>query len=201
MLGNSFLASSQIGEILQSMANESKVKLTVDVDCRANSNVEHFASDPNVLQKLKDGIYDIVFLCGFYNNRNAQLEIMLNAKSDSTRIIIFPAHNESYEYPYTTRALYPETGLLDWKGFINKLIDMGMDYPRMCMDDGPKHSTNLAGYAGACMIYSFLYKKAVEKGTSESMVIYEQTTFYGASQEQVEDLETIRKAAYDYLYN
>lgn len=202
ILGNSFLASSQIGEILQYMANDNKVNLKVDVDCRANANLGHFSSDPTVLQKLADGIYDIVFLCGFYNNMNAQLEKMLEAKSDSTQLVIFPAHNESFEVPYTTRTLYPETGIADWKGFINKLIDMGIDYSRMCYDDGPKHSTYLAGYAGACILYSYLYKKTPEKGTAEGMVISEQTSNYGIPQGQViDELGMIRKAAYDYLYN
>jgi len=201
ILGNSFIYSSQVFRILQDMARDNNVNLTVDAESRGYATVQTYASDPLILQKLRNGVYDVVFLCGFYSDMNSQLEILLNEKSNSTKIVIFPAHNEAPDVPYKTKTLYPETGIADWKGFINKLIDMGIDYSRMCIDDMHKHSTNLAGYAGASMIYSYLYKKAPGDGAAGEMVIGEQIS-YDVAQRQVEsDLEIIRKAAYDYLYN
>lgn len=46
---------------------------------------------------------------------------------------------------------------MDWKQEINSLIDDGINKWAFCIDDQHEHSTPLAGYVGAHMIYRAIY--------------------------------------------
>ena len=52
---------------------------------------------------------------------------------------------------------HPDLVCLNWKAEIDALIQTGIDKWEFCRDDEHKHSTALAGYVGAHMIYRALY--------------------------------------------
>lgn len=204
ILGNSFIASSQIGYILENIANTNDVNLQVYALGRGNANVATFAYDIELMNEIKRGTYDVIFLCGFYadGDRYTDLQQIISYLPETTQLVIFPAHNEHPELPYSCRAQNPEVGLADWKGFIEQQINDGLDARYLCIDDYYKHSTPLAGYAGACLIYSYLYKKAVANDRADGFVIEYQTKSYDVSREEVaKQLANIREATYNYLYN
>lgn len=202
ILGNSFIASSQIGVCLQEIAGANRVSLMVDAISRGNAEVITYASDSEMLGKIKSGEYDVIFLCGFYQDMDAELVKIMNILPASTKLVIFPAHNESEHFPYYSRSLHPELGLADWKGFISQMINDGIKTERFCVMDYYRHSNSLGGYAGACLIYSYLYKKAADGKNVDNSVVYEQVESNDYDKKQIDiDLAKIREQANDFLYN
>ena len=53
---------------------------------------------------------------------------------------------------------YDDIPVLNWKNEVNALINGGVNYNDFCVNDSHKHSTPLAGYVGAHMIYRTLFK-------------------------------------------
>ena len=72
-------------------------------------------------------------------------------------LVIFPAHNENATV--IQRAIDSDDTLyyLPWRDEINALIGAGVDFWDMCINDMHKHSTPLAGYVGAHMIYRAIF--------------------------------------------
>ena len=106
---------------------------------------------------MRAGYFAAVFMCGFYSTYDVPaFETFVNAcKASGTPLAIFPAHNESSD-ELAVKA-YPDVYFVNWKGEINALISDGVDRWDMCIDDYHKHSTPMAGYVGAHMIYRALY--------------------------------------------
>jgi hypothetical protein len=129
------------------------------------------------------------------------LKSLLAAKHPNTKLVIFPAHNESAEEPYSL-FIDGGCGIADWRGLVNRLIAEGIDKYRLCIDDQFLHSTPLAGFAGACMIYGYLYKAMPPLGEGEKARYADlMQGYYTAGQTQLyADLEQIRRAAYAFMY-
>lgn len=153
ILGNSFVNSSDIGNILRDMADD---ELNVTAISVGMARVEIFATEPqhaNLRSKIESGTYDAVFLCGFYNSQDvSHLTTMKQlCEKGGAELIIFQAHNEKTNLSESVTA---STKILDWRGEINHFInEMGVDYYDMCKNDTYDHSKPLAGYVGAHMIY------------------------------------------------
>jgi hypothetical protein len=104
---------------------------------------------------------------------------MINAcKSSDTNLAIFPAHNESSSLIGTAGMLHPTALFLDWKGEIDSFISSGIDQSHFCIADSHKHSTPLAGYVGAHMIYRAIFDK-VPTETSYSAVSQSELALLG----------------------
>ncbi len=168
ILGNSFVASSKIGSVLQKMCGTS---LSVEAESRGYARVTTYVQDESVMNRIRSGDYAAVILCGLYDSPSlANLEHMVNAcASSNTELAIFPAHNENVSMIGTARLMYPSVLFLDWKGEIETLISSGIDETHFCIADSHKHSTPLAGYVGAHMIYRAIFGK-VPAETSYSEV-------------------------------
>ena len=160
ILGNSFIASSDVGTILQSMVDANNKSLSVTAVSRGYANVSTYTGDPDMMCEIKNGFYDAVFICGLYNtDQIAELGILKSACDQSdTELIIFPAHNENRSVISNAASTYRSLMLMDWKNEIDLLIEQGgVSQSDMCVNDSHKHSTNLAGYVGAHMIYRAIF--------------------------------------------
>ncbi len=168
ILGNSFVASSKVGSILQKMCGTS---LLVEAQSRAYARVTTYVQDESVMNRIRSGDYAAVILCGLYDSESlVNLEHMVNAcASSNTKLAIFPAHNENRSMIGPASAMYSSAVLLDWKAEIDSLISRGIDQTHFCVVDSHKHSTPLAGYVGAHMIYRAIFGK-VPAETSYSEV-------------------------------
>lgn len=156
ILGNSFVASSNIGDILSTMCGS---KASVEAQSVGMATVSTFVKDGHSLQKIRSGNYSILFMCGFYaDNNSADFEKIVEACKDSnTKLAIFPAHNENRNEIDRSAAAYSHATLIDWKAEVDALIACGVDWTNLYVDDEANHSTPLAGYVGAHMIYRAVF--------------------------------------------
>ena len=154
ILGNSFIGSSDVGEILDVMCIAGGKHEVIGVSvgmATVSGNWQEYVAD------MRSGSYAAVFMCGFYGSSDVTAfgTFVDACKASGTPIVIFPAHNENTEAGAVNT--YPDAYFIDWKGEINALISAGVDCWDMCIDDYHKHSTPMAGYVGAHMIYRALY--------------------------------------------
>jgi hypothetical protein len=199
ILGNSFVYTSRIGDLVRALCT-SKGMGTVDAVSRANVSIKDYAADSHMLKQLESGKYGILFLNGLFSPDDMTgLEKVYNAcKKGGTTLVIFPAHNESANQIKNAQQKYPELVTIDWRNEIIKLIHSGIDKWQFCIDDGPEHSTPLAGYVGASMIYRALYGEmpttevsysacGVSQGTVEGLLgdYVETGIIYGASKSTI----------------
>ncbi len=154
ILGNSFVGTSQIGSFLSTMFRGTNYRVTAI--SRGYATVSKNTWEDQ-LPALKAGTYDVVFLCGFYSEADTPaLKPYIEAcEGSDTTLVLFPAHNESREQ--LAIDTYPNLPVLHWQDEIDLLIKgLGIDYWDFCYNDSHKHSTPLAGYVGAHMIYRAL---------------------------------------------
>lgn len=158
ILGNSFIGSSRIGRTLQTMCGD---KIYVEAIATGYAHVGTYTKNPTIMQKIRDGNYSVVFICGLYDQEAVNdLADMIKACDDSfTKLAVFPAHNENQEKINHALSLYHDTIFLNWKDEINNLINKGIDVSNFCIPDSHKHSTPLAGYVGAHMIYRAIFNE------------------------------------------
>lgn len=158
ILGNSFIASSRIGTILQQMCGSEAV---VEAQSRGYASVSSYNQDANLINRIKSGEFSAVFMCGFYGYDNIQcFETFVDAcNTSNTNLAIFPAHNEGSESVYFAKLTFPHVLLVDWKNEIDQLIKTGISRSEFCSNDSYGHSTPLAGYVGAHMIYRAIFGK------------------------------------------
>lgn len=131
---------------------------------------------------------------------DADFQKILSILPESTKMVIFPAHNENENAPYNSLALHPEVGLADWKGFLNQLITDGVEKYMLCYDDEYGHSKQLAGFAGACLIYSYLYKQPAKFSQDLAYILYPTETHENV-EKNLKELKFISESAYNFLYN
>ncbi|MBQ4559446.1 MAG: hypothetical protein IJA54_03855 [Tyzzerella sp.] len=172
ILGNSFINTSNVGDILQTMCGSD---LFVEAHSRGYASVATYAQDDYMLQNIRRGDYSVVFICGLYSYSDVvELEKIVDAcEYSNTKIAIFPAHNEDISLIKDAATMYPNAVLIDWKKEINILIIRGIDYYEFCIDDQHQHSTPLAGYVGAHMIYRAVFNE-IPQTTSFSQVSEQQ---------------------------
>ncbi|MGM9683990.1 MAG: hypothetical protein ACI3XQ_10385 [Eubacteriales bacterium] len=161
ILGNSFINSSQIGSILRSMIERGGKSTSVEAVSRGYATVQSYVESGDYLTRIQNREYGIVFMCGFYGSGAVDsLESIVNVcKSSGTMLVIFPAHNESSSVITSACNKWKNDAyFLDWKGEISDLIKYtDATDTDMCIQDQHKHSTALAGFVGAHMIYRAIY--------------------------------------------
>ena len=175
ILGNSFISTSQIGISLQAMLRQGGINTEVVAISRGYARVGTYVNDSVKMQEIRNGVYDMVVICGLYHEDEIEnLKVLRDIcwQSD-TPIVLFPAHNESASA--IDCALIEVDGIyyLPWRDEINKLIAAGVDYYDMCLDDSHLHSTPLAGYVGAHMIYRAIFEKSPETRHVEGLLTQE----------------------------
>ena len=189
ILGNSFIGTSKIGGILQEMCNQNGKNCTVTAYSRGYANIGTYATDSSVVDSIKAKNFGAVFLCGCYTS---DTEIVshygtLKAACDTAGIplVLFPAHNEHNSSINQVRNKYPDDLYLNWKGEINRLIsEKGISEWAFCKDDEHKHSTPLAGYVGAHMIYRAIFGEIPPKYQSS---VFDSASYYATLGDYVTD--------------
>ncbi|MBQ7384443.1 MAG: hypothetical protein IJV72_06595 [Clostridia bacterium] len=174
ILGNSFVGSgsSNIGAITQEMFNLNGKQCNVDAISRGMANISTYTGDAEMMNKIRSGYYDMVFICGLYSNGHVGALKTLKDACDAgqTRLVVFPAHNESASVISQAKQLIPDLVYLDWKGEIDALIaNKKLSRWEFCYDDYYDHSKPLAGYVGAHMIYRAIYSSVPTVGVSSSI--------------------------------
>ncbi len=177
ILGNSFVNTSQVGQILQTMCGSD---ITVEAHSRGYADVGTYAADTEMLANIQKGNYSAVFMCGLYVTSDVAdlLKLSDACEASNTKLAIFPAHNESRSMINNATTVYPHAVLIDWKGEIDSLIGTGISDSHFCINDSHKHSTPLAGYVGAHMIYRAIFNK-IPQTTSFAQVTSSQIALLG----------------------
>lgn len=159
ILGNSFIGTSDIEAILYEMLYRNGKNCHVLGLSRGYATVETYINDTALMREVRSGLYDAVFICGFYNSSEIDnLRILKNeCDASKTKLVIFPAHNENSGVISQACRKFPELTCLNWKNEIDSLIKDGVSRSQFCINDQHQHSTPLAGYVGAHMIYRALY--------------------------------------------
>lgn len=171
ILGNSFIGTSKIGDFLADMLTGSGY--SVEAVSRGHATVTTYTSDAQMMQAIRQGNYCYVFQCGFYGaseNIEALKTVKTACEASKTKLVIFPAHNEPQGNATNATLAYPDLIFLDWKTELDDLIDMGIPKDDLRMNDSYGHSTPIAGYVGAHMIYRNLFEKLPPELTSKSPV-------------------------------
>ena len=161
ILGNSFINSSDVGEILGEMISVNGKNCNVQSISRGYATVDTFVKDSYLMSRISEGDYDIVFISGFYSIEEIENLKKLKTYCDEskTKLVVFPAHNESIPAINKAAELNSEIGFIDWKGEIDNFLVNGYSRLDFCINDGHQHSTPLAGYVGAHMIYRAIYNE------------------------------------------
>jgi len=175
ILGNSFVNSSNIGNILREMFSLNQKSCSVEAVSRGYATVNTYVNDSSLMSKIRNGDYDAVFICGFYSSDEIDNAVILikTCQKSGTKLIIFPAHNENDKTPILAQKQCEGSYILHWMREINSLIKAGRDKWDFCINDAHLHSTPLAGYVGAHMIYRAIYGE-VPQGDMTSSISYKE---------------------------
>ncbi len=167
LLGNSFISTSEIGATLKDIFRQNGSGCSVNAISRGYATVKTFAQDTSLMSAIRGGSYDAVFLCGLYSASEVDYVNTVKQACDAsgTRLILMPAYNESRAAINQAARTYPTLEILDWKGEIEDFIYAGKNKWDFCINDQHTHSTPLAGYVGAHMIYRGIYGKVPSAGT------------------------------------
>ena len=158
ILGNSFVGTTRIGSIFNEMF-DSKGDYFAEAISRPNVSIKDYAKDSYLLSRIESGEFGMLFMCGLFSDDDVTgLEKIYEAcKASNTVMVLFPAHNEDRKRIKKAQEKYPQLVTIDWKQELTNLIYSGIKKSDLCMNDGPEHSTPLAGYVGAAMIYRAIY--------------------------------------------
>ncbi len=172
ILGNSFIGTSAIGKILSRMCENASYNIEVKAISRGYAEVSTYVADPVIMQEIRDGVYGCVFICGFYDSGEIEsLRALMEAcEASGSPLVLFPAHNESSDVINQAVNVSEELYYLPWKSEIDALIASGVDYWDMCINDVHKHSTPLAGYVGAHMIYRAIFDESPSAVSIEGVI-------------------------------
>ena len=158
VLGNSFIGTSIINYIYNDIAKSSGKSPLMYAQSRGYASIQTYAQDSALLKRIANGEWSAVFLCGFYGRDTTSVGIIKDACDKSnTQLIIFPAHNESDAMRGIATSDYPELLCINWKREIDQLIKEGRSKWDFCINDEHLHSTPLAGYVGAMMIWRAIW--------------------------------------------
>jgi hypothetical protein len=173
ILGNSFVNSSTVGIMIDMLAKEKGQKLEVTFVSRGMYNATLFYNDIDQFPLINSGYYDVIFMCGVYSLTdvgaiNNFVDILSGTK---TNIILFPADNEDSGNVMTSLLTNPKVGCANWDLTLDELKKDGFTEENLNYNDSFKHSNQLAGYVGACNIYSFLFKKIPDSYSTANYII------------------------------
>ena len=189
ILGNSFVRTSDVGDILQEMCLKTGKTCFVTAVSRGYATISTYASDTSMLDSIKAKDYGAVFICGCYSNAAEQLSsyetLRTACNTAGIPLILFPAHNESLDTINRIRNKYPDDLFLNWREEINNLINKKrISTWDFCINDEHKHSTPLAGYVGAHMIYRAIFGELPPKYQS---TVFNSTSYYATLGDYVTD--------------
>ena len=158
-IGNSFIGSSQVATIFKEMIKKEGKSLTVTTRSYGGAQLSDFVSNSSLMNEIRSGAFGTIFLCGFYGGYSqTDMQFMVEAcQKGNTTVVIFPAHNENSNSIRLAKKYFPDLICIDWKSEVDALIANGVDPLDMYVEDAHHHSTTLAGYVGAQMVYRAIF--------------------------------------------
>lgn len=168
VLGNSFIGTSQVGESMNRLFAANGRDCYVYAVSVGYAGVNTYVKDSEIMADIRAGVYDAVFICGFYGSWELDpCSILYDAclRSD-TKLVLFPAHNEDRATVNAAARYCKNAYLLDWKAELDALIESGVDKWELCYNDTHLHSTPAAGYVAAHMAYRAIYGEVPRYGIS-----------------------------------
>ncbi len=171
ILGNSFIRTSSIGKILYEMVKSNGKSNFVNAISTGYAKIGTYLENFDIINQIKNGEYGGVFICGLYSNDEIANLGKLKEICDSsgTCLVIFPAHNENRSVINSASNHFADLTLLDWKSEIDMQIESGVNKWDLCKNDSHNHSTPLAGYIGAHMIYRAIYGSVPKEDIKDSI--------------------------------
>ncbi len=160
VVGNSFVGTSEIGDCLKEMLIANGKGGDVYSISIGMGNIGKYADNDTVMLEIQQGEYDLVLMSGFYgSDDSASLGIIKDACDSASSILVtLPAHNENITSARSSSRKC-EVLCLEWLTEIDNFIKGGVDKWALCYNDSYYHSTPLAGYIGAHMIYRAIYSE------------------------------------------
>lgn len=182
ILGNSFIATSEIGSFLEQFFIRADKAYTLRAVSRGYASVEDYARE-EWLEEIRTGRYCAVFQCGLYapNDVEQFVKVKRACEDSHTRLVLFPAHNENKSFIRQIEDRYPEVICLNWQEEIDRLIKSPQCravYRDFCIDDAHQHTTPLGGYVGAHLIYRALFEEIPPYYVGENPLSMESISFY-----------------------
>ena len=170
IVGNSFVGTSNIGAILDDMLMSNGKNGLVNAISIGMGNIGRYSQDDYVLGEIATGNYDLVVMSGFYgSDDSASLRVIKEICDDTdTTLVTLPAHNENITSARKASRTC-EVKCLEWKTEIDNFIDGGVSKWALCINDSYYHSTELAGYIGAHMIYRAIYSECPSEPQSQTI--------------------------------
>jgi len=170
VFGNSFIWTSKICEIFNEISEDNGQ--TTQLLDYSHRYIDLFSSEG--VAALKEEGITTVLICGFYSADmlNDIFTIYNQCDIVGIELVIFPAHNENRMLLNGVSVKYPDFYVLDWKAEIDMLIESGIDRWDMCVDDQHDHSTTLAGYVGAHMIYRAVFGEIPDSTKLSDTIAY-----------------------------
>ena len=159
IVGNSFINSSKVGYILEEMIRKSGKRTYVEHISRGYAHVDTYAEDEYLIERIRSGDFGAVFVCGYYSNDQAEHLATIKDACDvsGASLFMFPAHNEQESSITYVQKQVDGVHLINWKSEIQSFISSGGNQWDFCINDAHLHSTPLAGYIGAHMIYRAIF--------------------------------------------
>lgn len=171
-IGNSFIYSSDIGAILQGIADENDKPLKIESYSLGNGNAAQLyqialSQFENSRQntwgyKLFTGGYDILFLQAVFDYTYGAMDFYasLCQLNIDTKIILLPADNEGTTPENFYLANGDFFGLINWRGLILELKNhRGLTQWDLNQAADDWHANALSGYTAAVMIYYSFYNQ------------------------------------------
>ena len=159
ILGNSFISSSQIADILNELFSINNKSCSVNAVSISYATVSKYLDNEEITNEISSKKYDAVFICGLYSEADlTNLNKLIKICNDSdTKLVIFPAHNEKDFLIEDLSFRYPDVYCLNWKNELDMIISSGVSKQELCINDSYSHSNSIAGFVGANMIYRAIY--------------------------------------------
>lgn len=157
--GNSFIGTSDIAFYLADMCRNAYNEYGVYGRSVGYASVSTYIADEAFVDEVCSGQYAVLVMCGLYSYDDANnIATLWNyCQQSGTQLVILPAHNENRNVINYAQSNYPGLCIIDWKSEIDMFIDRGKSKWDFCYDDEHLHSTSLAGYVGAHMLFRALF--------------------------------------------
>ncbi len=157
--GNSFVGTSDIAFYLADMCRNAYNGYGVYGRSVGYASVSTYIADEAFVNAVCSGEYAVVVMCGLYSYDDANnIATLWNYCNQSgTQLVILPAHNENRSVINYAKSTYPGLCIIDWKNEIDMFINRGKSQWDFCYDDEHLHSTSLAGYVGAHLLFRALF--------------------------------------------
>lgn len=159
VVGNSYIHTSDIGAQLQQLFDGTGKNAQVTPYTRGMASTNEYAEDSSFMATIGAGTYDVLFMCGLFGGEDlpAMEAIARQCDLSGTKLVLFPAYNESVNTIVKATTQLPDADVLPWKTATQYLISNGITDTYLMVYDAHYHPRALGGYAGALMIYHYLY--------------------------------------------